>query len=219
MPAGADRSDAVGNPGITGTLHRRRTREGEPRGAAARSIRAARGSSGFTLIELVSVMAVLGILAVWAVPSFDDFRVRARVGGAANNMFADLQYARSEAVQKNARMAVSFTTGASWCYGIHQGNAPCDCTTPASCSIKAVSSVDYPNVSVSQAQFTSNSGTNTTYYIDPRRGQSVDAAGSPVAGNVVFSGSGSRALRGDLNAVGRVRLCSPSGSISGYPTC
>ena len=207
---------------LSGTARRRIPRDpAAHRRLARRGVGRLRASSGFTLVELVVVLAVLGILAVWAVPSFDDFRVRARVRGAATNLFTDLQFARSEAVQKNAPVVVSFSTGSSWCYGIHEGNAPCDCTSaaPGACSIKRVTSADYPTVAVSQAQFTSNSGTATSYFIDPRRGQSVDAAGSPVAGNVVFSGPGSRQLRGDLNAVGRVRLCSPSGSITGYPTC
>jgi prepilin-type N-terminal cleavage/methylation domain-containing protein len=205
-------------------MRTRTTRTTRCRPARPAAARRPRGLGGFTLIELVTVLAVLGILAAWAAPSFDDFRVRERVRGAATNAFTDLQFARSEAVQKNARMAVSFVTGANWCYGIHEGNAPCDCTSAAAnaCSVKKVRAQDLPGVTgvtLDQAQFTSNAGTGTAYFIDPRRGQSVDAAGSPVAGNFVFAGSGARQLRGDLNAVGRVRLCSPSGSISGYPAC
>jgi type IV fimbrial biogenesis protein FimT len=175
--------------------------------------------AGFTLIELVVALAILAILAVAAVPSFDDFRVRARLKGVATNLFTDLQLARSEAVEHNAAVTVSFTTGASWCYGIHQGTAACDCGTAGSCSIKSVSATDFPGVSLSQAQAISSAGTNSWYVINPVRGQILDAAGNAVSGNVVFAGSGSRSLRGDINAVGRVRLCSPSGSVSGYPSC
>jgi len=171
------------------------------------------------MVELVVALAILAILAVAAVPSFDDFRVRARLKGAATNLFADLQFARSEAVEHNAAVTVSFTTGANWCYGIHQGAAACDCGTPGSCSIKSVSAADFPGVSIGQAQAISSGGTNSWYVINPVRGQILDAAGNAVSGNVVFAGSGSRSLRGDINAVGRVRLCSPSGSVSGYPSC
>lgn len=178
-----------------------------------------RRRAGFTVIELVVSFAIVAILVVAVVPSFDGFRVRERLKGAATNLYTDLQFARSESVQRNAVVTVSFNAGASWCYGIHQGAVACDCTTANSCSIKTVSGTDFPGISISQAQFASASGTNNWYAINPRRGQSLDAAGNAVSGNVVFAGAGSRSLRGDLNAVGRVHLCSPSGSVSGYPTC
>lgn len=187
--------------------------------ARTQGIRRRRASAGLTLVELLAGLAILAIVTVFAVPSFDDMRVRERVKGAANNLFTDLQFARSEAVQRNARITVSFTSGAAWCYGIHQGNDACDCDTANSCSIKTVTAADFPGISMSQAQFDSSAGTLDWYAIDPRRGQSVDAGGNAVTGNVVFAGSGSRSLRGDVNAVGRVRLCSPSGSIQGYPAC
>lgn len=187
--------------------------------ARALRIRGPRASAGLTLVELLAGLTILAIVTVFAVPGFDDLRVRERVKGAANNLFADLQYARSEAVQRNARVTVSFSSGAGWCYGVHQGNDACDCGTPGDCSIKTVSSADFPGISMSQAQFDSSGGSGDWYAIDPRRGQSVDAAGNAVTGNVVFEGAGSRSLRGDVNAVGRVRLCSPSGSIQGYPAC
>ena len=180
---------------------------------------AARAAAGFTVIELMIAVAIVAIISVVAIPTFDDFRVRERLKGAATNLYTDLQFARSEAVQRNAEVTVSFNPGANWCYGIHQGAAACDCTAANSCSIKTVAGTDFRDISLSQAQFVSASGTSTWYAINPRRGQSLDAAGNAVTGNVVFAGTGSRSLRGDLNAVGRVRLCSPSGSVSGYPSC
>lgn len=190
-----------------------------PHPARAPRMRARRANAGLTLVELVTAVTIVAIVTVFAVPSFEDFRVRERLKGAANNLYTDLQFARSEAVQRNAQVSVSFVTGAGWCYGIHQGNAQCDCATANSCSIKTVSGADFPGISMSQAQFDAGAGATDWYVIDPRRGQVVDAAGAAVAGNVVFAGAGSRSLRGDLNAVGRVRLCSPSGSMTGYPTC
>jgi len=178
-----------------------------------------RPDAGLTLVEMVLALTIVAIVSVFAIPTFDDFRVRERLKGAANNLYTDMQYARSEAVQRNTRLTVSFVTGAGWCYGISAGNAPCDCAAANSCDVKRVSGADFPGIGISQAQFDSASGTSTWYAIDPRRGQIVDAAGAPVDGNVVFSGAGSRSLRGDLNAVGRVHLCSPSGSVTGYPTC
>jgi type IV fimbrial biogenesis protein FimT len=175
-------------------------------------------SLGFTIVELMAVMAVLAIVAVLAAPSFQEFRLRERVKGAANNLFTDLQFARSEAVQRNARVSVSFNTGATWCYGVTQGNAACDCSVANSCDIKTVSSADFPRVTLATASFVSASGTTNWYLIDPRMGQSLDAAGAAVTGTVQFS-TGGRALRGELNAMGRVRMCAAADPIQGYPAC
>ncbi|HWS76327.1 MAG TPA: hypothetical protein VN324_14405, partial [Quisquiliibacterium sp.] len=113
---------------------------------------------------------------------------------------------------------VSFTTGTGWCYGIHQGAGGCDCAVADSCSIKVVSSADFPGVEVESADFT-GSATETGYQIDPRRGQVVDAANAPVQGAVLFTGTLSRQMRADVNSMGRVRLCSPDGALGGYPSC
>ncbi|HEY5634622.1 MAG TPA: GspH/FimT family pseudopilin [Burkholderiaceae bacterium] len=177
-----------------------------------------RRATGFTVVELCVAMAVLGVVAVLATPSFEEFRLRERVKGAANNLYADLQFARSESVQRNARVSLAFTTGTAWCYGIHEGNAACDCGVANSCNIKTVSSADYPRVTMAPASFVSASGTSNWYLIDPRVGQSIDAAGAAVNGTVQF-GIGGRALRGEVNAMGRVRLCAAADPIPGYPAC
>jgi hypothetical protein len=39
-----------------------------------------------------------------------------------------------------------------------------------------------------------------------------------VTGTVQFS-TGGRALRGELNAMGRVRMCAAADPIQGYPAC
>lgn len=186
------------------------------RGRSRRSARA----RGFTLIELLTGLTIVAIIASVSIPSFQDFRLRQRLKGVATNLFTDLQYARSEAVQRNGRLAVSFAVGANWCYGIHEGAAPCNCAiAPGSCSIKTVQSTDYPGVTMSSAQFNSSNGTAAWYAIDPRRAQSVNALGNPVAGSIVFTAAGAGTLRGDLNAVGRLRVCAPSGNTHGFPAC
>ncbi|HWS75489.1 MAG TPA: GspH/FimT family pseudopilin, partial [Quisquiliibacterium sp.] len=68
-------------------------------------------AAGFTLVEFLVVMTVIAIVSVTALPSFDDFRARLRLRAAADNLHVDLQYARSEAVQRNAIVSVSFTPG------------------------------------------------------------------------------------------------------------
>jgi len=199
----------------------------DPRMHAGRA-RPGRGpAAGFTLVEFLVAMSVLAIVSVTALPSFEDFRARQRLRSAADNLYTDLQYARSEAVQRNARLTVSFATGGGWCYGIVEGTDACDCTETDPdagdyCAIKRAHNIpadgvreDFPGVSVSSASFDGSA----SYRIDPRRGQVLDAAGDPVEGSILLAGAASRSVRADVNAIGRVRLCSPDGTVTGYPTC
>lgn len=179
------------------------------------------GRAGFTLVEFVVTLAIIAIVSMTALPSFDNFRAGQRVSGVADNLYTDLQYARSEAIQRNAPVAVSFSTGASWCYGIHQldeaSDPPCNCTVASgsgACNIKRVSSAEVSGLQIASANF----GGDDAYVVEPRRGTSVDAGNAPVEGAVVV-GDGVRSVRADVNAMGRVRLCSPSGSLPRYPAC
>ena len=98
------------------------------RSRAAKAAPPPAAQRGVTLIEILTAVTILAILTVVAAPSFDAVRNRARLRGVADNLYADLQYARSEAVQRNSTVSVSFSPGSAWCYGIHQGAAACDCT-------------------------------------------------------------------------------------------
>ena len=57
-------------------------------------------AKGFTLIELMVALAVLAILAVVAIPSFIDFRERAAVRGAGDQLVSFWANARLEALKR-----------------------------------------------------------------------------------------------------------------------
>lgn len=65
-------------------------------------------NSGFTLIELMVVIALFAIAAAIAVPNYLTYSTRARLQGAENNLVADFELARSNAIRENGNVAVVF---------------------------------------------------------------------------------------------------------------
>lgn len=68
-------------------------------------------SSGFTLIELFIAIAVLGIVMTMAAPSFVDLISSNRLKSAAFDLVVSLNYARSEAIKRNADATVTPAAG------------------------------------------------------------------------------------------------------------
>ena len=73
---------------------------------------------GFTLIELLIVLTIIVILITLVAPSFQSLLERRRLEGAAQTLYADLYYAKSEAVKQSAPINFDVTTGANWSYQI-----------------------------------------------------------------------------------------------------
>ena len=78
--------------------------------------RCATAACGFTLIELLITLAVLGIVMTLAAPSFADFIISNRLKTTAFDLLVSLNYARSEAIKRNADATVN-PAGAGWSSG------------------------------------------------------------------------------------------------------
>ena len=154
---------------------------------------------GLTLVELMIVIVVIAILLAIAMPSFRDTIDKRRLVGAADNLLADLRYAQSESIKRNAQVVVAFTEGANWSYVIN--------TTPA----KTTNGSDYKGSSITVAT------TGDTITFDPRRGTILQAPGSEATLVTITSALGA-SVGLAVDPLSRMRLCSSSG-VGGYPAC
>ena len=66
--------------------------------------------SGFTLVELMVTLGVLAILVTLATPSFTSVINSNRLSSQANELVADIQLARSEALRRNRTVRLCRST-------------------------------------------------------------------------------------------------------------
>ncbi|WP_310154748.1 GspH/FimT family pseudopilin [Luteimonas sp. 3794] len=63
-------------------------------------------AAGFTMVELMVTVAIIGILAVVAVPAMTGLINNSRLSGLSGEVVSAVQFARSEAVRRNARVTL-----------------------------------------------------------------------------------------------------------------
>jgi len=185
---------------------------------------------GFTLIELMVSLAVLAILAVLAVPSFIEFRERAAVRGAGDQLVSFWANARLEALKRDVPIAVSIMkSGSNTCMGASTVATGCDCFTAAACNVAqypadstAASQSDWRGATVvgQPTLGPTDSDDVGLAVIDPKRGYLATAGD---VGGVTFQSPGSHNfyLRLYVDRWARAYLCAPTNSpltLSDYTT-
>jgi len=69
-----------------------------------------RPDAGFTLIEIMTVVLIIGIMVAVAIPLIANYIHSYRIRGAASQVAAAIQAARSKAIMTNTNLGVSFVT-------------------------------------------------------------------------------------------------------------
>jgi len=72
---------------------------------------------GFTLPEMLTVIGIIGILAAFAFPAMTKFLATQAVRSASYDLFADLIYARSEAIARGTAVSLQAVTSTDYKLG------------------------------------------------------------------------------------------------------
>lgn len=176
----------------------------------ARFSRAQTRVRGVTLIELMMGLAVLAILGALALPAMGGRLDRQRLAMAAETLAADLTEARFEAARRGLGMQLNATTGGpgrQWCWSVAPAaaNPPsdCACAQTRSCGHRAVPGEDHPGVQMKQG----------------RQVLLTSDGAARAATAAVFESARGERLQVDMLALGRARICSPTGLVGRYPAC
>ena len=167
---------------------------------------------GFTLIELMVVVALVSVILTLVIPSFSGMLARKRLEGVAQELGTDLQYARSEAVQRNLPIQVIFGSN---CYAIYVVGT----TAATNCATLGTGAVQLKRVQITTGPtlFFAPATAGLFVEFEPVRGMAANAAGTNMAGNVlVESSAGNWQLQVLVNRFGRVKTCSPNTTVTGF---
>lgn len=168
---------------------------------------------GVSLIEHVVTLSIISTVVGTVAPAFSQARDRHSLRGAAGELETEIQWARSSAVARNERVRFSFQSNVdSSCYVVHTGNAgACTCagSEAAICAggAKALRSVHLgPDARVSVRA-------NSSFSFDPHLGTVTPTA------TVELRNRRDEVVKLVVNIMGRVRSCTPTAGLEGYPAC
>lgn len=189
-----------------------------------------RRARGLTLIELLVGLAVLAMMLVVAAPSLGEWLANARLRNTAEALGASLQYAKGEAVARNARVrfqlvssadasCVANTSGPHWAVNI---DPDADASAVEGACNAALSDTDAPRLlSLHHARENGTDvvleGSASTLVFNGL-GRVTPVPAGDVSfevrtaddGECVFNGGTRSCMRVLVSAVGQIRVCNPA---------
>jgi len=182
-----------------------------------------KATKGFSLIELLVTVMVLAVLVSLAMPVIGQLDKR-RLIGAAEAVYSEFQFAKSEAIKQSRDMHVEVGDGADWCVGVTDKD-DCDCTLPQTnnnaCTVSVFDVATDTEVEVLRTVraedhdgITVNTGTAFEVEFNSLRGML-----NGVGNTVELQSQDGRRLDVVVSRTGRVRLCGPNEPVGGYPQC
>ncbi|RUO74418.1 prepilin-type cleavage/methylation domain-containing protein [Pseudidiomarina sediminum] len=176
-----------------------------------------RAYRGFTLLELLVTLVILSIVLGAGVPMMLNLAKSMRLQGAAQDTYALLQYARTDALRTGEnRFVVWDSKDGSWCAAV-TNDQNCDCMED-DCSINGVlrqiHSDDYNDIAVAPS-FASDSDSTR---FDGMRGLAMGNNGH-VALKMMDDDTTLAEVRLVVSTLGRIRYCRQSGEVGDYPAC
>jgi type IV fimbrial biogenesis protein FimT len=172
---------------------------------------------GFTLIELMITLVVLAVLLTIAVPAMTSFAEKRRVISTAEQIYSQLQLARSEAIARSQAVFFNFSNGASWAVGFST-DAACDpvSNTPA-CTLSDTNNVGNNaithRVTAADHANTSLAADVASITFSPQRGTAT-----PATINITSTGNIGYVMTVTVGLLGQIGMCSSDADASKYVT-
>lgn len=168
---------------------------------------------GVSLIETAVSTTVLATLIGVAAPSLVEQTTRQRLQAVAAQFETDLQLARAEAVLRSQSVRLTFLQDAfGSCYVVHSG-AAADCRCDSSGQALCTAGTSALRVAAIRQDLAIELRSSSPSML-------IDAVGgtvTPTATVQLRSPAGS--LHQVVNIMGRVRTCTPDGSMPGHRRC
>lgn len=169
---------------------------------------------GRMLLETLLSGALVAVLLAQALPAVNQLLLRQRLQAAAQLLMTDLQQARAEAVRGADTVQFAFNQPAGGtCYVIHTGAVgACRCETEGQAICAADASV------IKTVWLPANRSVTVRANV---RNLSFHARQGTVTstGSVDLDAGTGASVRHVVSIAGRVRSCTPSGSIAGLKAC